>query len=111
MSMNKWINKVKETIKEIESIDPKDRLEYVNGINKCNKAILASYMGWNAWLTNPSIMSGFNEDELKQILSEFKEIATKILRNDVKWTEHMIKKLNVKDEEYDIDTNAQFYVS
>jgi len=111
MSMDKWINRVKATIKEIESMFPKDRLGYVNGINKCNKAILASYMGWNTWLTNPSIMNDFDESELEQILSEFKEIATKILKNDVKWTEHVMKKLNTKSEEHDVDTNAEFYVS
>ncbi len=109
MKLNKWIDKVRESIKEIESLSPEDRLGCVDGINKCNKAILASYMGWNTWLSNPTIMCHFTEDELKEILSEFKEITTKVLKNDIKWTEHMIKKLNIRDEDY--DTDRHFYVT
>lgn len=105
-SLEDWINKVRETIKEIESLEAKDRLECVSGINKCNKAILASYMGWNSWLSNPIVMNDFTEEDLKQILAEFKEVAVTILKNDLKWTLYVLKKL--KDNE--LRSDVQFYV-
>lgn len=105
-SLEDWINKVKETIKEIESLEGRDRLECVSGINKCNKAILASYMGWNSWLTNPIVMNDFTEEDLRQILNEFKEVAITVLKNDLKWTLHVLEKL----KNIQTSSDAQFYV-
>ena len=94
----KWIRKVKKHIIEIESLDPKDRLEIVSAILKCNNAVAGSVNGWATWISNPSIMNSFTEEDLKTILEEFKKVAIPFLKNDVKWTEYLLKKMNIPDD-------------
>lgn len=92
MNAISWIKQVKKYMKKIEEASPKDRLGYMSEIDRCNKAIFASTQGWEYWLSNPTIIDQFTKEELEEMLDEFRELALQFLRNDIKWTEHLLGK-------------------
>jgi hypothetical protein len=94
----KWIRRVKEHIREIDNLDPEDRLELVSAISRCNYTIAGSVNGWAKWISDPSIMSKFTEENLRTILDEFKKVALPLLKNDIKWTEYLLEKMNISDD-------------
>jgi len=93
---DKWIRHVLKEINGIKNLVPKDRLESVSSILKCNNAVLASYEGWMVWLSDPGIMSQFTPEDLELVLTEFKELSVKFMENDIKWTKFLQNKLAAK---------------
>lgn len=89
MKTNEWISKVEEEILAISNLEAKDRLETLDYVYRCLSAIDASLEGWSEWIGNPSIMNTFNEDDLNEMLDDFKKITALLLRHDIKWTKKL----------------------
>jgi len=94
--MSAWIKDLKKWMKLISNLKPKDRLEKVSGIIKCNRAVADSVAGWANWLIRPELMNEFTEEELAEILNEFREIAISFLKFDLKWTKYLSQKKKAK---------------
>jgi len=63
--MSDWIQARNEVKVRISKLSPKDRLEYIDACFQCVNAVGHSSRGWPQWLSNPSLMSGFDEPTLK----------------------------------------------
>ena len=98
---NKWIREVEKEIKRIKDWKINDRLSIVAALTYCNSAVASSVNGWNSWLTNALVMEKFSEEELKEILREFTELAIKWLELDLKYTKLLMKRQKEKKEEAD----------
>ena len=98
---DKWIKEVEKEINKIKNWKIDDRLSMVAALTYCNSAVASSVNGWNSWLTNALVMEKFNEEELKEILKEFTELAIKWLELDLKYTKLLMKRQKKKKEEAD----------
>lgn len=84
MNINKWIKTTERILEEIKKIPiSEDRLTNVSSLVKCHTAIVRSVNGWGSWLRNSVIMEGFNREELKDLVSEFKKMASDYLSYDI----------------------------
>ena len=98
---NKWIEQVEKEIAKIKGWEIEDRLSIVAALTYCNSAIASSVNGWNSWLTNALVMEKFNEEELREILKEFSNLAIKWLELDLKYTKLLMGRQKKKKEEAD----------
>ena len=89
--MSNWSDDSKNRKKNLESLEPKDRLGYVDGCVQSLLVVNQSISGWMQWLSNPTKMSKFPEDELKNFYEFLKKFAVNFVDFDIKVTE--------KDEE------------
>jgi len=94
MEIKKWIDKINREIDYLNKLEPKDRLNYISAIVHCANAIIGSVSGWEAWLTNPTLMENFKLEELKEIFNEFKKVTIGFLEYDIKWSEEMSSRLS-----------------
>jgi len=53
---------------------------------RMNAALFESVRGWDSWLRNPAFIDTFNEEELKDIYKQFRDVCVRFLEEDVKWT-------------------------
>ena len=84
-----WVEKTKERIRQLESLDLKDRFACYVALWKIVGAIADSVSGWNSWLVRPSIMADFSEEELKDFCLSMRDMAVNFLRFDIKATEKL----------------------
>jgi len=98
---SKWIKEVEKEINRIKTWEIKDRLSMVAALTYCNSAVASSVNGWNSWLTNALVMEKFNEEELREILEEFSNLAIKWLELDLKYTKLLMGRQKKKKEEAD----------
>ncbi len=96
MSTDNWLEMLMKIQKEIDGLNPTDRLSHVSGIVMCISAINNSMIGWSKWLISPSVMNKFSEQELKKIFEYFKALSINILEEDMYWTRKKQKKKRKK---------------
>jgi len=93
MNVKKWIRKVEEQIKYLEELEPTDRLSFMSGIAFCTNAIVGSVSGWEAWLSSPTLMENFREEELREIFNEFRRVTIGFLKYDIEWSKKISLRL------------------
>jgi hypothetical protein len=81
-----WADERTSVLADIRKLEPTDRLSLYSGLIKLNSALFESVRGWDSWLRNPTFMQTFSQDELSEIFKSFKDIATKFLEEDIRWT-------------------------
>ncbi len=81
-----WTDERAKVLADIKKLEPTDRLSIYSGLIKLNSALFESVRGWDSWLRNPAFMETFSQDEFNEIFTNFKEVATKFLQEDIKWT-------------------------
>ncbi len=81
-----WVSVKKKQIDKIRGIKPKDRLDMVEAIALMNQYISSSCQGWAQWVFNPMVINRFNEEQLKDFYSRFREITLEFLEFDVEAT-------------------------
>lgn len=97
--MNKWTKTTQHLIKQLEKIEPKDRLSLCSGIVSCNFALARSVNGWTSWLADPRTMELMTEEELQEIFGEFRKFAITFLKLDMEVTEkYGVKEATPKTE-------------
>jgi len=81
-----WVKVCEEMIKLIDEMNPIDRLGLVSCIASCNTALANSVNGWVRWLTDPRVMNEMKNEDLKEYSDEFRVLAKRFLRLDIKAT-------------------------
>lgn len=93
---------IKERKKVLDSLDPKDRLGYVNGCVQSLLIINQSVGGWMQLLSDPIRMSSFPHEDLKNFFEFFHKFAIDFLDFDEKVT-------NQEEKYSKDDTKNQLY--
>lgn len=81
-----WTDERTKVLADIRKLEPTDRLSLYSDLVKLNSALFESVRGWDSWLRNPAFMETFSQDELGEIFKNFKDVATKFLEEDIRWT-------------------------
>jgi len=81
-----WTDERTKVLADLRKLEPSDRLSVYSSLIKLNSALFESVRGWDSWLRNPSFMETFSQDELTEIFKNFKDVATKFLEEDIRWT-------------------------
>lgn len=81
-----WTDERTKVLADIRKLEPTDRLSLYSDLVKLNSALFESVRGWDSWLRNPTFMETFSQDELGEIFKNFKDVATKFLEEDIRWT-------------------------
>jgi hypothetical protein len=81
-----WAEERARILEDVKKLEPHDRLSAYSALIKMNTALYESVRGWDSWLRNPIFMDTFSMEELKEIFVQFKEICTRFLEEDVRWT-------------------------
>jgi hypothetical protein len=81
-----WTDERAKVLADLKKLEPADRLSLYASLIRLNSALFESVRGWDAWLRNPPFMETFSQEELNQIFTSFKEVTTKFLEEDIKWT-------------------------
>jgi hypothetical protein len=68
---------------ELQSADPKDRLDSIAKIIQCIEFMKQSNIGWASLFTNPQLASQMDEEALKDIFTKFKKMTVERIDNDV----------------------------
>jgi hypothetical protein len=86
-----WVKNRKKTAAKIKKVAPKDRLGYVDGCIQCIAAIGQSNQGWLQWLSNPTLMNEFEENDLKDFFSKFREFSLSYIEFDIDSTQKGVR--------------------
>ena len=81
-----WTDERTKVLAELKKLEPTDRLSLYSSLIKLNSALFESVRGWDSWLRNPPFMDTFSQEELKDIFTNFKDVTTSFLEEDIKWT-------------------------
>ena len=81
-----WTDERAKVLADLKKLEPADRLSLYASLIRLNSALFESVRGWDAWLRNPPFMETFSPEELNEIFTSFKEVTTKFLEEDIKWT-------------------------
>ena len=81
-----WTDERTKVLADMRKLEPTDRLSLYSDLVKLNSALFESVRGWDSWLRNPTFMETFSQDELGGIFKNFKDVATKFLEEDIRWT-------------------------
>jgi hypothetical protein len=81
-----WTDERAKVLADIRKLEPTDRLSLYSDLVKLNSSLFESVRGWDSWLRNPTFMETFSQDELGEIFKNFKDVATKFLEEDIRWT-------------------------
>ena len=84
-----WVAKTEERIKQLESLDLKDRLACYIALWAIVDAIGNSVSGWRSWLVRPGLMAEFSEEELREFCVSLREMTISFLTFDIKGTQKM----------------------
>jgi len=94
--MSKWIESLRKNLKEIESLNPQDKLDYLIAIQRVHNGIVGSCNGWAIWIKNLNIMSKFTKRELEEIFRDLYDVLTIYAEIDIKWTKRLEDKYKNK---------------
>lgn len=89
--MTEWISSRNYIKDKLNKLSPQDRLAYVDACIQCIGAIGRSNIGWLQWLSNPSMMSEFDEETLRQFFGKLKEFALAYIEFDIAATKKGFK--------------------
>jgi len=81
-----WTDERAKVLADLKKLEPADRLSLYASLIRLNSALFESVRGWDAWLRNPPFMETFSQEELNEIFTSFKDVTTKFLEEDIKWT-------------------------
>jgi len=81
-----WTDERTKILVDLKKLEPTDRLSLYSSLIKLNSALFESVRGWDSWLRNPAFMDTFSQEELKEIFTNFKDVTTSFLEEDIKWT-------------------------
>jgi hypothetical protein len=81
-----WTDERAKVLADLKKLEPADRLSLYGSLIRLNSALFESVRGWDAWLRNPPFMETFSQEELNEIFTSFKDVTTKFLEEDIKWT-------------------------
>lgn len=77
------INELSKIKKELESLQPDDRMSLLVAINRAVSAIAMSAGGWQQFLTDPITLEKFDKAKLTSFFDYFKQEAIRQLEFDV----------------------------
>ena len=86
MNFEKAIRQVEDEIRQLETLDPKDRLEMISGINKCLNALLGMIDGFSLWVRTPEFMSLFGSKETMRMFEKLRKNTIDLLRLGVEYS-------------------------
>jgi len=89
----KWMNTIREGIKHLKGLKPKDRLAFVNALGLCWFSVHGSQLGWAKWLRDVSLLSKLDEEFLGELFERYRSHAIAFLEFDLYATEKTMKKL------------------
>jgi len=95
MNLQKWIKNRRDILRNLENIEPKDRLEAWNLLRRMNEYVGQSVVGWAMWLCSIKIQEKFTLDEILEIIERYKKIMKEMGELDVHACELYLKKSNV----------------
>ncbi len=78
------IDELSKMKKELESLQPEDRMGLAVGIGRAVGAIAMSAGGWQQFLTDTVTLEKFDKNTLASIFDYFKQQATRQLEFDIK---------------------------
>lgn len=90
--LTEWITNLKAELDKINNLKPSDRLGLVASIERCMRILATSSTGWLAWSNQPSLMNLYTESDLKEMYKSFKELASEILKLNIKYGSDILKK-------------------
>ena len=68
---------------QIESYEPKDRLDTVSKVTECLNFMRQTNAGWISFLGNATLVNGLDEESLRDIFSRFRRMTLERIDNDV----------------------------
>jgi hypothetical protein len=87
MDWNTSIQQIRDSIialkDELESSDPKDRLDSMSRIVQCIEFMKQSNVGWASLFTNPPLANQLDEEALRDIYERFKRMTIERIESDV----------------------------
>lgn len=86
MNFEEAIRQVEDEIRRLETLDPKDRLEIISGINKCLNALLGMIDGLSFWVRTPEFMSLFGNKETMRMFEKLRKNTVDLLRLGVEYS-------------------------
>ncbi len=93
LSLDKWIEIIESVRAKIDKLPCKDRLDVCASMTKCVDAVRNSSTGWLTWLTAPTTMNEFSEDELSEFFKQICDISRKFLDLDLYASRLLFSKL------------------
>jgi len=92
VSLEDWIQNMKQELDRIKSLKPTDRLSFVTGIDRCMKIMNVSSSGWLTWTSQPFFMSLYSKEQLKRIFEAFRVLSTQLLACNIEFAGLLSKK-------------------
>ena len=86
MNLEKTIEQVEDEIRRLETLDPKDRLEMISGINRCLNALLGMIDGLSFWVRTPEFMSLFGNKETLRMFEKIRKNTIDLLKLGVEYS-------------------------
>ncbi len=77
------VNELSKTKKDLESLQPGDRMSLVVGTNRAVSAMAMSAGGWQQFLTDVATLEKFDMAKLKEFYDYFKQEAITQLEFDI----------------------------
>ncbi|MDP7975339.1 MAG: DUF2153 family protein [TACK group archaeon] len=84
--MSSWEDRLIKKMDMVKKMNYGDRLSLYNDVRVINLAMMESVNGWNQWLSDPSIIDTFTEEELRELFDGFRRVALEFMEMDLKWT-------------------------
>jgi len=92
-----WKKELKQHIKNIQETKVKDRLDVCAAMGFMFAVLQESVNNWLKWLSNPTIMKEFSEEELKEFYDIVRKTSIELLEIDYNSTDkydEVIKKVS-----------------
>ena len=86
MNLEDAIRRVEDEIRHLETLDPKDRLEMISGINECLSALLGMIDGLSFWIRTPEFMSLFGNKETMLMFKRLRKATVDLLKLTVEYS-------------------------
>jgi len=95
-----WIKEIEKHINELSDFQPADRLDYLAGIKKCNRAIAYAVNGWNIIVNEEDFVNALTGDGLKDFYEAWRFIALHVLKHDFTWKKRIVESARKTESAY-----------
>ena len=82
-----WADKVRNTLRFLDQIKEKDRLDRNATMWFIIGAMSSSIRGWAKWLSSPTLMAAVSEEDFEDAVTRMRKIAKEWLDLDIEITE------------------------
>ena len=82
--MESLVNDLSRMKKELDKLQPEDRMGFLVGVNRAVDALAMSSRGWQQFLTDVVLLEKFDEATLKSFFDYFRGEAIRQLEFDLK---------------------------